>query len=293
MSSSSPLVSVVIACYNHASFLSEAIESALAQTYSPLEIVVVDDGSTDDSAHVAGRYPVQLIQQPNQGLAAAGNAGVRASHGEFVMRLDADDRLRPTYIQEALQPLLDNPDVHFVYTQVEYFGARSGSYPTEEFDPESLAERNYIHASAIMRRASFERVGGYNADMRGLRCEDWDLWLSFVDHGFAGKLIRKPLLEYRQHASGSMVTIDIASVAGLRRELAIVARLHDHHPIALAPAVLAGRLRLLAPRLRTREVTPRYAGLLIGFYVVLMLRHMYCRLSRHAAVPSALRQQTR
>jgi glycosyltransferase involved in cell wall biosynthesis len=288
-SESRPLVSVVIACYNHARFLSEAIESALAQTYSPVEIVVVDDGSTDNSARVARHYPVQLVQQSNQGLAAAGNAGVRASHGAFVMRLDADDRLKATYIEETLQPLLENPDVHFVYTQVEYFGSRSGSYPTEEFDPESLAERNYIHASAMMRRESFEQAGGYSADMRGLRCEDWDLWLSFVEHGFAGQLVRKPLLEYRQHAAGSMVTIDLSSVAGLRRELLIISRLRHHHPIALAPKVLARRLRRLAARLRTGEVTPRYAALLVGFYSVLMLQHVYCRLSRHAAVPAALR----
>src|SRR5262245_2313662 len=107
-----PQVSVVIACFNHARFLAEAIESALAQTYSPIEIVVVDDGSEDDSALVARRYPVRLIQQSNQGLAAAGNAGVRVSRGTFVMRLDADDRLQPTYVEETLQPLLDDPELH-------------------------------------------------------------------------------------------------------------------------------------------------------------------------------------
>lgn len=275
-----PLVSIVIPCFNHGRFLAEAIESALAQTYAPIEIVVVDDGSADDSAALARRYPVCLVAQPNQGLAAAANLGIRASHGEFVMRLDADDRLKPTYVQETLQPLLEDANLHFVYTQVEYFGARSGSYPVEEFDPESLAERNYINASAMMRRSSFEAAGGYSVDMRGLRCEDWDLWLSFSERGFRGKLIGKPLLEYRQHPGPSMVTIDFRSLSGLRRESAIVSRLHDHHPQIFAPRHVIRRLSSLPARLARHEVTTRFAVFLVGFYTAMLFRTIYAWIIR-------------
>jgi glycosyltransferase involved in cell wall biosynthesis len=270
---SRPLVSIVIACFNHARYLPEAIESGLAQTYSPIEIVVVDDGSTDASAEVARRYPVVLVQQTNQGLAAAGNAGIRASHGTFVMRLDADDRLMPTYVEETLQPLLDDPGLHFVYTHVEYFGARTGTHPVEDFDPISLAERNYIHSSAMMRRSSFDAVGGYNVDMRGLRCEDWDLWLGFAEKGFWGKLVAKPLLQYRQHAGPSMVTIDLRSIVGLRRELTITSRLYKHHPASFRPHILVKRLGTLPGRVIRRQATPQFATKLATFYGVLLVQH--------------------
>jgi glycosyltransferase involved in cell wall biosynthesis len=274
---SRPLVSVVIACFNHAQFLSEAIETVMAQTYAPIEIVVVDDGSTDNTAEVAKRYPVRLIQQPNQGLAAAGNAGIGASHGEFVMRLDADDRLKSTYVEETLKPLQHDPTIDFVYTQVEYFGARIGTYAVEEFDPETLAERNYIHASALMRRTSFDAVGGYKLDMRGLRCEDWDLWLSFAEMGLRGKLIARPLLQYRQYSGPSMVTIDFRSLAGLRRELAIMSRLHEHHPLSFAAPALLRRLARLPRRIMRRQASPRFAVMLTSFYGVLLVQHLLGR----------------
>ena len=90
-----PLVSVVIACYNQGRFLGEAIESALRQTYAPIEVIVADDGSTDRTAEVAAAYPVRCLRQRNQGAPAARNHGFRESHGRFVLFLDADDRLLP------------------------------------------------------------------------------------------------------------------------------------------------------------------------------------------------------
>src|SRR5437870_5008653 len=91
------LVSIVIPCHNYARYVGEAIESALAQTHQPVEVVVVDDGSTDASKDVVSGYAVTLLAQPNRGVCAAANAGIRASRGEFVLRLDADDRLVHTY----------------------------------------------------------------------------------------------------------------------------------------------------------------------------------------------------
>src|SRR5215213_3125487 len=100
----SPLVSVVIPCYNQAHFLGEAIESVLAQSYPNFEIVVVDDGSTDDTSEVAGSYPkVRLVRQENQGLSGARNAGLARSEGEYVVFLDADDRLRPEALEAHLE----------------------------------------------------------------------------------------------------------------------------------------------------------------------------------------------
>src|SRR5260370_18162318 len=100
-----------------------------------------------------------------------------------------------------------DPGAHFAYTQITYFGARTGSYPVEAFDPEALAERNYIHGSALMRRGSFDLVGGYSPTMAVSRCEDWDLWLAFAECELPGVLIPKPLLRYRQHRTSSRNTL--------------------------------------------------------------------------------------
>src|SRR5829696_6977365 len=110
-----PLVSVVIPCYNQAHFLEEAIESVLAQSYKDFEIIVIDDGSTDDTGEVAGRYPrVRLFRQDNQGLAAARNAGLWRSKGEYLVFLDADDRLLPWALEVGLKHLRAHPECAFV-----------------------------------------------------------------------------------------------------------------------------------------------------------------------------------
>src|SRR4051812_16000050 len=112
----SELVTVVIPCYNQARFLGEAIESVLRQTHRAREVVVVDDGSTDGTAAVAARYPdVQLIRQPNRGLAAARNRGLAESRGAYLVFLDADDRLLPRALEVGLRCLMDHPLVAFAY----------------------------------------------------------------------------------------------------------------------------------------------------------------------------------
>src|SRR3712207_5573157 len=110
-----PLVSVVIPCYKQAHFLGEAIESVLAQSYPHFEVVVVDDGSTDNTSEVAARYPgVRCVRQDNQGLAAARNSGLAHSKGEYLLFLDADDRLLPHALEVGVERLEAHPECAFV-----------------------------------------------------------------------------------------------------------------------------------------------------------------------------------
>src|SRR6185436_125554 len=110
------LVSVIIPCYNQGRFLGEAIESVLNQTYRNCEIIVVDDGSMDDTARVAARYPsVNLVRQSNRGFSAARNAGFEQSLGDLLVFLDADDRLLPNAIEDGVECLEHNPQCAFVY----------------------------------------------------------------------------------------------------------------------------------------------------------------------------------
>jgi glycosyl transferase family 2 len=151
------LVSVVIPCYNQARFLGDAIESVLAQTYPHFEIVVVDDGSTDNTSEVASRYPrVRCIRQENRGLAGARNTGIRQSNGGYLVFLDADDRLLPEALEAGLRHLKERPECAFVSGHCRFIGVDGSSLPTPPQTPiegnhyESLLRTCYIWMPAAV-----------------------------------------------------------------------------------------------------------------------------------------------
>jgi glycosyltransferase involved in cell wall biosynthesis len=199
-------VSIVIPCFNHGRFLGEAIDSARRQTRRPAEIVVVDDGSRDESAAVAAGYnDVRLVSQPNQGLAVARNTGLRATRGEFVIFLDADDRLLPKAVETGVACLHRHPSAAFAFGRcslIDEFGRPlatnrppiTGAYYRE------LLVSNYIWmpAMAMFRRSVFDAVGGF--DPRVSPSADYDLYLritrqfEIAPHGAL-------VAEYRRHSA--------------------------------------------------------------------------------------------
>ena len=202
-----PLVSVVIPCYRQARFLGEAIESVLGQSYARVEVVVVDDGSPDNTAAVAARYPGLIyVRQPNAGLSAARNTGLRRSKGDFLVFLDADDRLLPNAVEAGLECFKEHPDCVFVHGHFHLIGSDGVllSAP-ERFDPKGeyyleLLRRNYIemHATVMYRCDIFEKVGGFNERMRS--CEDYDLYLRIArEHPVCCH--DTVIAEYRRHAT--------------------------------------------------------------------------------------------
>jgi glycosyltransferase involved in cell wall biosynthesis len=201
-----PLVSIVVLCHNYGRYLAEAIDSALAQDYPNLEMLVVDDGSTDDTREVALRYRdrVKLLTQENQGMARTCNRGVREALGELFVFLSADDRLEPTYVSELIAALRRTPKASFAYCAARLFGAQSGIMPARPFSAFSLVRgRNYINGSALTRRADYLEAGGYPEDLGEGAFDDWDFWLTMLDHGKRGTYVPKPLLLWRRHSGGS------------------------------------------------------------------------------------------
>ena len=200
-----PLVSVVITCYNQARYLAEAIESALAQTHARREVVVIDDGSVDDTAGVAARYPdVKCVRQSNAGLSAARNAGIRESRGEFLVFLDADDRLLPDALRAGLDGFLVRPECAFI--SGHYRMMREDGTPLPDFaqwppEPDAyrtLLQRNYIgmHATVMYRRSAFESAGGFDSGLP--TCEDYDMYLRVArDHPVHSH--GRVVAEYRRH----------------------------------------------------------------------------------------------
>jgi glycosyltransferase involved in cell wall biosynthesis len=226
-----PSVSVIIPCYNQGRFLGDAIESALRQTLGRPEVVVVDDGSGDDSAQVAARYPgVRLIRQENRGLSAARNAGIDASTGDYLVFLDADDRLLPRALESGVKCLDDHPDCAFVYGRYRLIAADGSAMPSppqrgEQREPYlDMLRSNYIgmHATVMYRRAVFDAVARF--DTSRAACEDYDLYLR-ITRNFPVRGHDSVVADYRQHGEnmslnpGLMLKTSL-SVLGAQRKYA-------------------------------------------------------------------------
>jgi glycosyltransferase involved in cell wall biosynthesis len=218
-------VSVVIPCYNHARFLAEAIESALAQSHHDVEVVVVDDGSTDDSAQVAGRFGVRVVQQANRGLAAARNAGLAVSTGDVLVFLDADDRLRPDAASAGIAALERAPAAMLAVGRCQLVDERGRPLATDQPRVQSrfyeeLLRRNYIWTPALVafRRRAFDDVGTFDARVNP--SADYDIYLRIARrHEFACH--DTVVAEYRQHGasmSRNPVLMLDATLTVLRRQ---------------------------------------------------------------------------
>jgi glycosyltransferase involved in cell wall biosynthesis len=202
-------VSIVVVNFNYGRYLGEAIESALAQTYEPLEVLVVDDGSTDDSVAVAERYPVELVRQENAGVSHARNCGARRANGQLLVFLDADDLLEPDYVARCWQVLSAEPaTVAYAYTTMRLFGTEEGIFESRDFSARFLVcDGNFIHASALMRREAFDQAGGFDPSW-ALGYEDYELYVRMLNLGYSGVLLDEPLLCYRRHGQSRNVLTD-------------------------------------------------------------------------------------
>ena len=177
------LVTVIVPCYNGALFLEEALASALAQTHPAMEVIVVDDGSTDGSAEIAQRLPVRYLRQENRGLSEARNRGIRESKGTYLIFLDADDRLLPDAAAAGLRALEARPDCAMAVGDHAFISAegvrirKSQKYAVVPRPYEALLKSNFIEmiSSVLFRRSVFDQVGHFNAQLKV--AEDYDLYL--------------------------------------------------------------------------------------------------------------------
>ena len=186
-----PLVSVIVPLYNAAPFIRACLNSAVESSYRPIEVIVVDDGSTDTSlaeakAFAATHAEVKVFHQTNAGVSAARNKAIQKAQGEYILPLDADDRIGPTYIEHAVKAM--TPDVRVVGCRAEFIGDKQGIWKLPAYSPALLARKNMIHISSLFRKADWQRVGGFCEEE--IYREDWDFWLSIMSLG--GSYIRLP-----------------------------------------------------------------------------------------------------
>lgn len=195
-----PLVSVVIPCYNAGVELDEAVRSALAQTWPSIEVIVVDDGSTNPATlamlHDA-RWPrTRILHKGNGGPASARNMAIRNANGQYILPLDADDLIDSTYVEKAVRVLASRPEVGIVYCRAMKFGAENGPWELPPYTLRELVIDNVIFVTSLFRREDWERVGGFSESLK-LGVEDYDFWVKIVALGREVHQIDEFLFHYR------------------------------------------------------------------------------------------------
>lgn len=198
-------ITVVMPCYNYADFVGEAIDSLLAQTLRPARIIVINDGSTDDSLKEIMKYKdsVEIIDQENAGVVATKNRGLSMVTTTWTAFFDADDIMQNTYLEDVLAKA-QSQLAEITYTDMQYFGARNGVHKARKFSMGSLLRSNYIHNSALISTDRLIEIGGYKQEMAG-GYEDWELYISLAETGAKFAYLPKANFLYRQRSQSRNV----------------------------------------------------------------------------------------
>ena len=204
------LCSVIVPAFNVQAFIVEAVESALNQTYAELEVIVVNDGSTDETARVLEpfRDRITYVEQPNGGLGAARNRALREARGELIALLDGDDVMFPSRLERVVGLLEEQPrlgfatsDAYFlqdgVSRETRYYAELPGGFRFED-QPYWILDYNFIFGMAVIRRELFDLHGMFDESLGN--SEDWDLWIRFILGGERVGIVPEPLAYYRRRA---------------------------------------------------------------------------------------------
>jgi glycosyltransferase involved in cell wall biosynthesis len=196
-----PEISVITPCFNHGKFIPEMIDSVMDQTFQNFEVIIVNDGSTDDTRKILDNITnekITVIHIENHGPAYARNLAIRKSRAPVIMNLDADDKIAPSLLEKAFNIFISNPDAGIVYSDAECFGAKSGRYEIGEYSLEKMLIGNRIISQAFFRKQDWERVGGYSDELV-YNLEDWDFWLLIIELGRDVVRIPEKLVYYRTY----------------------------------------------------------------------------------------------
>lgn len=178
-----PAISVISACFNHGRYVAEMAASVLAQTFHDYELIIVNDGSTDNTREVLDTLQdrrIRAIHTSNRGPSLARNRAIEEARGSIILNLDADDRIAPTFLERAHAVFISRPNVGIVSSETLFFGARSGPFRLLPFSLETMLISNVIISGSLFRKEDWRRVGGYSNEFPfGL--EDYDFWLSLIE----------------------------------------------------------------------------------------------------------------
>lgn len=263
------MVSIIIPSYNDGEYVPEALESAFAQTYQDIEIIIVDDGSDDvesiETLKRCAEHPlIRFIRTNHMGLAAARNTGIRVAKGKYIMLLDADNKYAPSYVEEAVRIAEENPDVGIVYGEAEFFGEKTGHWDLPDFSIQAMLVHNLIDAAALFRKEDWERVGGFSESLKyGL--EDYDFWLSIISLGRKVYKIHEILFYYRVR-SGSLIHRFASSLEQMQETYAFIYKHHEkiyranayEHSLELRKTLIAQEFHIQNLSVHTNQMIQQY-----------------------------------
>lgn len=219
-------VAVVMPAYNQANYISEALDSLLAQTFKDWECAVVDDGSPDNVAEIVKKYAesdsrIRFYHTENRGVSAARNYAAGVTSAPYILPLDADDRLHPEYLTACLEEFQKNPEARVVYGDWKFFG-RTSYTPTLKYSGyRDLLMSNRIHCSGMYHREDFERIGGYDEKIP-FGYEDWEFWIRMLapkpDEEVPGQVIEIPRRLFFYRIKDQSRSADIERLAEQKRE---------------------------------------------------------------------------
>lgn len=225
-----PDVSVIVSLYNYGRYLTECLDSLAAQTQENLELIVVDDASADASLavaeawldkHAEGFCGHTLISHlSNMGLSTARNTAFAHASAPRVFVMDADNMLYPRAIARCGEAMSADAGSAGAYTQLEYFGERTGLSQANFWNRELFKPRNYIDAMALVSKAAWQQVGGYDQLVVD-GCEDYDFWCKFVEHDLRCTFIPEVLCRYRVHGKSMLHTQTNPNMASLVLDLSV------------------------------------------------------------------------
>ena len=221
-----PLVSIIVPIYNAAPYLQETLDSIIASTYRPIEVVMVDDGSKDDSLTIAqdicNKHPeCRVLSQANSGVSVARNKAIRNANGTYILPVDADDKIADTFIEKAVKILENEQNIRVVGCRCWMFGEENKEWKLPTFSHTLLARKNMIPATALYRKIDWERCGGYCEEE--IYREDWDFWLSMMELGGTFYKLDEILFYYR-------ISTGSRRVLAKGRKKIIVDAINRRHP---------------------------------------------------------------
>ena len=239
---STPLVSVMIPYYNCKDYIAETIESIEAQTYSTIEIIVVNDGSQEaDTLYLQqllqSKPHIVLVSQTNKGLPSARNSAAKAAHGKYYLFVDADNKILPTYIEKSVKILEDNDDIKLVYPRAKFFDAEQGEWFLPEYKGyKNLLLGNFFPCSSVHRREDFNKIQGFDENLSSY--EDWDYWIRLLTDGDKVCRLDEILFCYRKRSTKDSMIDRLQDNKGLlRRDIQAIYLKHQalylHNSLAL------------------------------------------------------------
>ena len=196
------MVSIILPCYNQGIYLAEALESIIKQTYEYWEAIIVNDGSSDCTEEIALQYAakdnrIHYYAQENKGVSAARNLGIEQASGEFILPLDPDDMIEPTFIEKCMKMFKEHNDCVLAYAETSFCGLMHGIWNLPAYDDyKKLLLRNCIVCTSMFRREDCLRVGAYDENMH-IGLEDWEFYIRLLQTEKKVYQVSEPLFRYR------------------------------------------------------------------------------------------------